>query len=424
MDSKDATRTGRSSEQISGGTSERQDPSGSGGGGPLAGVRVVEITKYVQGPVAGLMLAGLGADVVKIELVGREDSMRSAAMIHGVELDERGRAWIYAAVNRGKRALTLDVTSATGREIFRQLIIGADVFLTNLRDNGLEAIGADVETLQAINPRLVYAQGGGLGPRGPLAEDPCQDTIGMAYSGFMDNSSPSEDPNYPPGSMSDVLTGSNLASAVMAGLLERARTGRGGLVRTSQLQAMLWLQMLPVGMMASTGQRMARFVREETTPLYSAYPTADGWIAIAAIHPHHWPPLAQALGLGELLDDPRFARFEDILPNRKALAGYFEATFPQRTTSAWHRLLRDAGVWCSPVNRLEDLVDDAQVRANEYLVDFPDGFSATPTPFEVNGWQGARSVAASYNEHTDEILGDLGYDDEQRVGLRTEGTIW
>jgi crotonobetainyl-CoA:carnitine CoA-transferase CaiB-like acyl-CoA transferase len=106
------------------------------------------------------------------------------------------------------------------------------------------------------------------------------------------------------------------------------------------------------------------------------------------------------------------------------LAEYFEATFPQRTTAEWHRVLRDAGVWCSPVNRLEDLVDDAQVRANEYLVPFPDGFTATPTPFEVNGWQGARTIAADYNEHTDAILDDLGYDEEQRVRLRTEGTIW
>ena len=100
------------------------------------------------------------------------------------------------------------------------------MFVTNLRDNGLKALGADVETLQAVNPRLVYAQGGGLGPR-PYAKDPCQDTIGMAFSGFMDNSSPTEDPNYPPGSMSDVLTGTNLASAIMAGLVERQRTGPG-----------------------------------------------------------------------------------------------------------------------------------------------------------------------------------------------------
>ncbi len=392
--------------------------------GPLAGIRVVEITKYVQGPVAGLVLANLGAEVIKIELVGRHDSMRSAATLHGVPLDERGQAWIYAAVNRNKRALTLDVTSDAGRAIFHQLIERADVFLTNLRENGLAAIGADLETLQAINPRLVYAQGGGLGPRGPLAADPCQDTIGMAFSGFMDNASPTEDPNYPPGSMSDVLTGTNLASAVMAGLLERQQTGRGSLVRTSQLQSMLWLQLLPVGMLASIGARMPRFVREEATPMYSAYQTTDGWMAIAAIHPAHWPPLARALGLGHLLEDPRFDRFEKLEGNKKALAEHFEQAFRQRSTTDWHQHLRAAGVWCSPVNRLEDLPSSPQVLDNEYLVEFPDGFVATPTPFEVNGWQGVRGTAAEYNADTDDILEALGYNEDQRLELRAEGSIW
>ncbi|MDH4144729.1 MAG: CoA transferase [Acidimicrobiia bacterium] len=393
-------------------------------GGPLRGIRVVEITKYVQGPVAGMLLGALGADVVKIELVGQEDFMRSAAMLHGVLLDDHGKGWLYAAVNRGKRALALDVTSEDGRQVFHRLIERADVFVTNLRDGGLAALGADADTLLAINPRLVYAQGGGLGTKGPLATEPCQDTIGMAYSGFMDHTSPSETPNYPPGSMSDVLTGSNIAHAVMAALIERQSTGRGGVVRTSQLQTMLWMQLLSVGMMASLGQRMPRFVREEATPLYSVYPTADGWIAIAAIHVHHWPPLARTLGLDHLLEDPRFARFEDIEPNKAALAQIFDDTFPGRTTEDWCTLLRAAGVWCSPVNRVEDLPGDAQVVENEYLATFPDGYVAVPAPFEVNGWTGGRTVAAGYGEHTDEILAELGYDEDQRIGLRVGGTIW
>ena len=396
----------------------------SGRPGPLVGIRVVEITKYIQGPVAGMMLAALGAEVIKIELVGRQDYMRSSTRIHGVDLDDRGRHWIYATVNRGKRALALDVTGTAGRAVFHQLITRADVFLTNLRDGGLAALGADPATLRAVNDRLVYAQGGGLGSEGPLAQEPCQDTIGMAYSGFMDNASPTEAPNYPPGSMSDVLTGTSLGSAVMAGLLERQQTGRGSVVRATQLQTMLWMQLLPVGMMASLGQRMPRFVRDDATPLYSVYPTADGWIAIAAIHAHHWPPLARTLGLAHLLEDPRFARFEDIEANKKAIADIFDRTFPGRTTAEWCRELRVAGVWCGPVNRIEDLPGDEQILANEFLATFPDGFVGTPTPFEVDGYPGTRGTAADYSQHTDEILNELGYDEAQRLELRAEGTIW
>jgi crotonobetainyl-CoA:carnitine CoA-transferase CaiB-like acyl-CoA transferase len=378
----------------------------------------------VQGPVAGLVLASLGAEVTKIELVGREDSMRTVSMIHGVELDERGRGWLYGAVNRGKRALALDVTSGSGTRIFHQLLARADVFLTNLRSDGLQAIGADLDAVQAVNPMIVYGQGGGLGFEGPLANDPCQDTIGMAFSGFMDVTSANEEPNYPPGSMSDVLTGTNLASAIMAGLLERQLQGRGGLVRTSQLQSLLWMQLLPVGMLASLGHRMARFVREDTTPLYSAYPTADGWIAIAVIHPDQWPPLARVLGLEWALEDPRFDRFSAIDQHKRALAQLFEETFARRTTKEWWTVLREAGVWCAPVNRLEDLPQQEQVLANEYLVGFPDGFTGSPVPFEVNGWRGPRSIAGAYSEHTDEVLAELGIGEEEILELRAEGTVW
>ncbi len=139
---------------------------------PLAGVTVVEISQYVQGPVAGLTLASLGADVVKIEQVGRRDAMRDLGSMYGVRLDERGRAWQYAALNRGKRSVALDVTHPAGREVFERLIRRADVFVTNLRERGLVVLGADAATLQALNPRLVYARGGGFGFRGDIAEDP------------------------------------------------------------------------------------------------------------------------------------------------------------------------------------------------------------------------------------------------------------
>lgn len=392
---------------------------------PLAGVRVVEISQYVQGPVAGLTLASLGADVVKIEQVGRRDAMRDLGSMYGVRLDERARAWQYAALNRGKRSVALDVTHEAGRAAFERLIERADVFVTNLRERGLVALGADAETLHRLNPRLVYARGGGFGFAGDVAEDPCQDTVGMAYAGFMDLLATGEEPNYPPGALSDVLTGTSLASAALAGLVRRGFTGRGDVVGTTQVQSLLWLQMLPVGMVSTIGERMPRFDRAHPpNPLFAIYPTTDSWISLAAIHPPQWPPVAHALGLEALLDDERFASFEQALRNRLELAPLLEARFATNTTAHWWDALRRAGVWTAPVHRIDELSSDKGVLDNEYLVEFGDGFVGPPAPFDVGEWRGARASTADYGEHTDAVLAELGYDEDQVVELRLAGAIW
>jgi crotonobetainyl-CoA:carnitine CoA-transferase CaiB-like acyl-CoA transferase len=393
--------------------------------GPLAGVKVVELSMYVQGPVAGLTLASLGADVVKIEQVGRADHMRGFRSAFGVTFDDRGREWMYASLNRNKRALALDIASEAGRPVFERLIEQADVFVTNLRESGLARFRADPETLMAINPRLVYCRGAGFGLRGPMADDPCQDTVGMAYAGFMDSTSPNDVPNYPPGSMSDILTGSNLASGAMAGLLKRGITGKGCVVGTSQTQALLWLQLQAVGVAANMGTRMERFTHDATTnPLFTVYQTSDGWIAIAAIQSSHWPLIARGVGRPDLLDDPRFASFGAVIANRDEFRAVFGAHMATQTTAHWWGELKAVGAWVAPVNRLEDLPHDENILANDYLATFDDGFIGPPAPFEVDGFQGARGLAAAYGEHTDGVLAELGYTEEQITELRLKEAIW
>jgi crotonobetainyl-CoA:carnitine CoA-transferase CaiB-like acyl-CoA transferase len=392
--------------------------------------------------VAGLVLASLGADVIRIERVGTQDHMRTGTALYGVRLDDRGRDWVYGALNRGKRAVALDVATPAGRPLFEELIRRADVFVTNLREDGLQQLGADPDTLLALNPSLIYARGGGFALRGPLASDGCQDTVGMAYGGFMDLASGTDEPTYPPGALSDVLTGTNLASAVLAGLVRRSLRGRGGVVDagegtpgdvagagtvvgTTQVQSLLWMQLLPVGMGASIGKRMPRFSRSATSnPLFSIYPTAEGWLSIAAIHPHQWPPLAGALGLGHLVDDERFASFESRARHRGELIALLEDTLAAKPAAQWWEILRAAGVWSSPVLRIDQVHGDEHVRSNEYVVEFPDGFAGPPAPFEVGAWRGARTTAAGYGEHTDEVLAELGLTEDEVVELRVDGAIW
>ncbi|MDH3683211.1 MAG: CoA transferase, partial [Acidimicrobiia bacterium] len=388
-------------------------------------IKVVELSMYVQGPVAGLTLASLGADVVKIEQVGRVDHMRNFHSVFGITFDDRGREWLYASLNRNKRAVALDIVSDTGSEVFHRLIAGADVFVTNLREAGLRRYGADPESLLAVNPQLVYCRGAGFGTRGPLADDPCQDTVGMAFAGFMDTTAPSEVPNYPPGSMSDILTGTNMASGVMAGLLKRATTGKGCVVGTSQTQALLWLQLQGVGAAANLGERLERFGPDRTTnPLFTVYETADGWIAIAALAHYQWEELAAAIDVEHLLADPRFARFEDLQINRDAFRPILADHLRAQTTDHWWKAIRGSSVWVSPVNRVEDLADDEHILANEYLVRFDDGFVGPPGLVDVDEWRGARGLAADYGEHTDELLAELGYDEEQILRLKAEGAVW
>ena len=392
---------------------------------PLAGVKVVELSMYVQGPIAGLTLASLGADVVKIEQVGKEDKMRNFRSVFGITFDDRGRDWMYASLNRNKRAVALDITSTGGREVFEAMIADADVFITNLREVGLKRYGADADTLLAVNPQLIYCRGAGFGMTGPLADDPCQDTVGMAFAGFMDTTAPSEVPNYPPGSMSDILTGTNMASGVMSGLLKRARTGKGCIVGTSQTQALLWLQLQGVGVAANLGERMERFSPDRTTnPLFTVYETSDGWVAIAALAQYQWLELANAVGAEHLLDDERFATFNDLQANRDEFRSVFASHIKTNTTEHWWAAIRGTNVWVSPVNSLQDLATDEHVLANEYLVTYDDGFVGPPAPFDVDGWRGARGNAAEYAEHTDQLLAELGYDDDRILELKAEGAIW
>ncbi|MEZ5263615.1 MAG: CaiB/BaiF CoA-transferase family protein [Acidimicrobiales bacterium] len=394
-------------------------------GGPLEGIKVVELSMYVQGPIAGLALANLGADVIKIEQVGRADLMRSFRSAFGVTFDDRGREWMYASLNRNKRGIALDIASEAGRPVFHRMIEQADVFVTNLRESGLARYGADAATLQAINPQLIYCRGAGFGMRGPMAEDMCQDTVGMAHAGFMDSTSPSDTPNYPPGSMSDILTGTQMAAAILAGLVKRGRTGKGCVVGTSQTEALLWMQSQAIGVAANMGQRMERFRPDATTnPLFTVYECSDGWIAIAALQSPQWPAIAKAVGLEHLLDDERFKSFGSVQRNAEAFRPLFAEHLRAHSVEHWWQALRGCGAWVSKVNTVADLAKDENVLANEYLVTYADGFVGPPVPCEVDGFRGVRGLAAEYGQHTDEVLAELGFSEDEILDLKVAEAIW
>lgn len=395
------------------------------GSAPLAGLKVVEISMFVQGPIAGEILASLGAEVVKIEPVGSQDPWRTFAGMFGVQFDQRDAEWAFAHFYRGKRCIALDVASEVGRPVFHRLIEEADVFLSNLRGEALAKICADADTLTAINPRLVYGRGAGFGFVGELAGDPCQDTVGMAYSGFMDTVSTTEEPHYPPGALSDVATGTNLASAILAGLVKRGISGEGAVVGTSQVQTMMWLQTIGIGFAANLDKRMARFNLEKAaSPMLSIYQSSDGWISIGALDDDQWRLVAETMKLQHMLNDERFSSLGRLIENSDQATPVLLRRFREESTDHWWKLFRKAGIWVSPVNRYDELATDPHILENNYVVGYPDGSVGVPVPFDVDSFAGMQTTASGYGEDTDAVLTELGYDEAALVDLRAAGAIW
>lgn len=396
--------------------------------GPLTGVRVIDLSIWIQGPVAASLLGDLGADVVKVEKAGSGDFSRHLTSVFGVDLRRPdASALLWTVCNRNKRTIALDLRRAEARPVFARLLEGADVLVTNLHPEALAELGADEAAVRAINPKIVYARGAGFGEVGPLANDPCQDTVGMAYSGLMFTCSQSPDaPYYPPGALSDVLSGTMVAFGVLAALAERARTGAGQYVSTSQLQALLWLQMLNLGVAANLGTPFQAV--DHTRPgnaLMNTYACGDGrWLALAAIMPEHWPLLCEAVGLSALVDEPRFAEPGDRAANATALAAIFARHFATAPAAHWVELMRARGIWVAPVNRVEELTSDEQVRANGYLTSMDDGSQAVVAPFTLRGHTPGHHVAGEHGADSDQVLAELGLTQDAILNLKTTGAVW
>jgi crotonobetainyl-CoA:carnitine CoA-transferase CaiB-like acyl-CoA transferase len=292
----------------------------------------------------------------------------------------------------------------------------------------LRTFNATEADLRAINPRLVYARGAGLGDRGPRADDPCQDTVGMAYGGFMWTSANSaSEPYYPPGAMADVLSGTTLAFGVLAALRERDRTGEGQYVSSSQLQSLMWMQYLNVGVAANFNESFLGTDRMSPgSAMVNMYICADGrWVALGLILDSHWAPFCHAVGLAHLLDDERFAEMWPRINNAVPLARILEGHFLQRPSSHWLEKLRAAGLWVSPVNSVADLAaGDEQVEANGYLSTFDDGRRMPSGPFSLAGHRTGTAAAPDFSANTDEILGDLGLSEAEVDALRVDGAVW
>ena len=378
--------------------------------GTLDGIRVVDVSTVVMGPWATQMLGDMGADVIKVETPGG-DIARSMGPYRNA-----GMAAVHLAINRNKRSIVLDLTRDAGREALFRIVGTADVFLHNMRPRIAEKLGLEYEKFAARQPDLIYCAAYGFRREGPLADKPAYDDIIQAASGLADLQAViSDQPRYVPTIMADKTTAYNVAVAILAALLRRARGGGGQAIEVPMFETMVDFVMVehlygacfdpPVGTMG-----YSRILNEERKP----FATLDGYLAVLPYTNENWRAFFRIAGREELAADPSFASFEARVRDAPKVYATLAEIVATRTSAQWQRDLDEAGIPVMVVNTKESLLDNEQLNASGFwhmvehptegrlrMTDPPIRFSDSPSS--------VRRLAPRLGEHSAEILAEAGY---------------
>jgi len=330
---------------------------------PLGGVRVIDFTQVMMGPVATQMLADYGADVIKIERPGSGDLSRTA-----FPNDPAGLLGpVFCSLNRNKRSVTLDLRQQEDRDVVLELARTSDVVVNNFRAGVMERLGFGYEALARLNPRLIYAVGTGYGLTGPYAHKGGQDVLAQAMSGVMHRRSNDDQPlAVHATTFADYSAGMHLVQGVLLALLQRQKTGRGQQISVSLLDSMLAAQTQEAAAQLMRG----REVNWGAMPLSGVFPTSDGaLVMVGAFKADPLGDISTALGVDHLGHDPRFADFAGQVANKTALQDIFRARFATNTTAYWLARLEEVDLLCAPVRSLAEALADEQTAINEMVIE-------------------------------------------------------
>src|ERR1700733_734891 len=391
---------------------------------PLAGIRVVDLTRVLSGPFCTMLLADLGADVIKVETPGEGDTVRH----QGAGRD--GLSWYFANYNRNKRSITLNLRADEGRDILARLIAKSDVLMDNYRPGVLTAMGFTDERLRELNPRLVRGSITGFGTTGPYRDRPSFDFIAQAMSGFMSVNGTADQPprrSGPP--VSDLIAGLYAALGIVAGLLREGRTGERGSASVSLTGGLTsFLGFLAPDYLAPGRQPKRTGNDHPIGSPYGLFRTADGEIAIAPAGEAMYQRLLRALDAERLRELPEFATNALRAENRAAINAEIEARTMCEISAHWIRVLNEAGVPCSPVMHLDQVFADPQAIDQQAVVtvEHPGHgpVSMLGSALHVDGAPlPVRRPAPELGEHTAEVLAELGFSTGEIAQWRERGVV-
>lgn len=391
---------------------------------PLKGIRVLDLSKVLAGPLCGQYLGELGADVIKVEPAGTGDDTRAWLP------QDQGQSATFLAVNHNKRSIAVDLKSAGGREIVHRLAARADVVLQGFGGGTAKKLGVDYDTLRALNPRLVYCEISGYGRDGPLGNAPGYDVMLQAFSGMISTM------GEPGGSFArasfspvDLGTGMHALSGVLAALLERGRTGEGVYLEVALLDTALGFMGYQAQNYWLTGKAPQRMgTAHPAMAPYQAFEAADASLFIGIGNDAQWRRFCEVAGLQGVMNDPDFAVNAKRVANFTRTVALVQDRVRERTVQQWLELLQPAGIPCSPIHTLDQALAHPQVATREILVQTTHPvlgeISNVGLPVRFGGE--ARTASRPpplLGQHSAEILREAGYSDDAIAGLQASGAI-
>ena len=394
--------------------------------GPIHGVKVLELAQIMAGPTCGLMLADLGAEVIKIEKIpGGDDTRRF------LPPDVNGEAAAFMMMNRNKRGMALDLKTKEGVEVFKRLVKQADVVVENFRKGTLEKLGVGYEELKKINPKIILCEISGYGRTGPYADKGGFDLIAQGMSGLM--SITGESKGKPPmkvgAPVTDITAGILAATGVLAALVSRATTGVGQRVDTSLYEAGIVHTYWQSAIASATGVAPGPLgSAHPLTAPYQAFQTKDKWITVGASNQNTWLKLIDALGAKELQENEKFNSNANRMKNLTELTELLKKELVKKTAEEWLKLFDEKGLPCGPINTVTEMFKDPQTIERKMIVDVKNDKAGSfkgigmPIKFSETKVEDTKQ-SPTFGQHTKQILLDFGFKDEEIDSLIKQGVV-